>query len=183
MCPRNKKIESNEVEVREMELDDIPSVFSLGESLFTAEKWPTLYRTWDQYELVGFFESDGEFCFVAEFEDKIVGFILGTLIEKRRSAWIYGYVAWLGVSEKHKKMGIGSKLLKKLTEVFIENGARMMLVDTDPENENAIKFFKKNDFEHEVPHVYLSKNLSEHPKYIKKRKLNKKRRSLGKKRI
>ena len=33
--------------IREMELDDLPAVFKLGERLFTAEKQPNLYRTWD----------------------------------------------------------------------------------------------------------------------------------------
>ena len=34
------------VEIREMELRDVPQVFELGEKLFTAEEWPTLYRSW-----------------------------------------------------------------------------------------------------------------------------------------
>ena len=57
------------VYLREMILEDLPKVFALGEKLFTAESWPNLYRTWDEYEPVEFFASEGETCLVAEDED------------------------------------------------------------------------------------------------------------------
>ena len=57
------------VVIREMELEDLPAVYALGESVFTADKWPSLYRTWDEYEPVGLFNSDGDFCFVADADD------------------------------------------------------------------------------------------------------------------
>ncbi len=152
-----------------MELEDLSVVFALGERLFTAEKWPNLYRTWDEYELVDFFLSDGEFCLVAEVHDTIVGFSLGTLLEKRRSAWAYGYLVWIGVSPDVKRAGVGTRLLNRMTELFIEAGARMMLVDTEVENRGAIGFVKKQGFGHEIAHLYLSRNLSTHPEYIKRR--------------
>ncbi len=155
--------------IREMEIEDLSLVFSLGERLFTAEKWPNLYRTWDEYELVDFFLSDGEFCLVAEIHDLIVGFSLGTLLEKRRSAWAYGYLVWIGVSSDLKRAGLGTRLVNRMTELFIEAGARMLLVDTEVENQGAIRFFKKQGFGHEIAHLYLSRNLSTHPEYIKKR--------------
>ncbi|MBN2096038.1 GNAT family N-acetyltransferase [Candidatus Peregrinibacteria bacterium] len=154
-----EEIDLSELVIREMELDDLSAVFSLGEKLFTAEKWPSLYRTWDEYEVVGFFESDGEFCYAAELDGKIVGFALGTIITKRKNAWVYGYVVWLGVKPKLKGKGVGKRLLKRLTDVFIKHGVRMMLVDTDSENEHAIGFFRKNGFSNEVGHVFLTKNL------------------------
>jgi len=83
--------------IRTMRLQDLAKVFDLGEELFTAEKWPALYRTWDEFAPVEFFASDGEFCLVAildneeqvadeaEEDDHVVGFCLGTLLEKRHS--------------------------------------------------------------------------------------------------
>ena len=43
-----------------MEVDDLAPVFHLGEKLFTASKVPNLYRTWDEFEVVGLFQSDKE---------------------------------------------------------------------------------------------------------------------------
>jgi ribosomal protein S18 acetylase RimI-like enzyme len=158
------------VEIREMELEDIPRVFSMGEELFTAEKWPNLYRTWEEYDLVNLFAADGNFCLVAEIDNKIVGFALGSIIEKRRSAWIYGYLEWLGVEPKFKNRGVGKKLLNHLTELFIEHGVRIMLVDTELENTEAIRFFENQGFGNPVEHVYLSRNLTNHPEYLKRKR-------------
>ncbi len=153
------------VEVREMELEDLPAVYALGESVFTADKWPTLYRTWDEYEAVGLFHSDGEFCLVAENDGKLAGFALGSLIDKRNSAWSYGYLTWLAVDPALKRNKIATRLIDAITEAFIRAGARMMIVDTDAENNAAIKLFRKHDFLCEDRHVYLSKNLTTHPDY------------------
>ena len=42
--------------------------------------------------MVELFGSDSEFCQVAEYEGKVVGFVMGTTISKRRSSWRYGYL-------------------------------------------------------------------------------------------
>ncbi len=163
------------VSIREMELDDLPSVFALGERLFTAGRSPTLYRTWDEYELVEIFASEGEFCLVAESEeDRLIGFALGTLMEKYGTAWTYGWLLWLGVDPDFNGRGVGSRLANRLTDIFIENGARIMLVDTDANNEPALRFFRNQGFNKEHQHIYLSKNLESHPKYVERKARRKK---------
>ncbi len=156
------------VVIREMEIEDLAEVFALGEEYFTAELWPSLYRTWDEYELVTMFASDGETCLVAEEDDEIVGFVLGTLIEKRRSAWTYGYLVWLCVRESHRGTGVAGKLVDRLTELFIRDGARMLIVDTEAENEAAVRFFRNQGFGGEREHLFFSKNLTAHPRYRSK---------------
>jgi ribosomal protein S18 acetylase RimI-like enzyme len=157
------------VVIREIELPDLAPVFALGQRLFTAEKWPTLYRSWDQYELVHLFGSQGEYCLVAESGEKLIGFALGTLMEKYRSPWRYGWLLWLGVDPRWKRRGIGRRLVHRLTEIFIQENARMILVDTDADNDDAIRFFRSEGFDNEIRHVYLSLNLDTHPKYIEHR--------------
>lgn len=159
------------VVVREMELEDLPAVYALGEAVFTADKWPSLYRTWDEYEPVGLFNSDGEFCFVAAAaNDRVVGFALGSLIDKRKSAWSYGYLTWLAVDPDMKRSGIATQLMDEITAAFIRAGARMMIVDTDADNDTAISFFRRHEFRNEDRHVYLSKNLTSHPDYRRLRR-------------
>ena len=169
--------------IREMALNDLPEVFALGQRLFTAEKWPTLYRSWDQYEILELFGSDGEFCLVAETEHRIVGFALGTLMEKYGSPWRYGWLLWLGISQRYRGRGIAARLLNRLAELFIEHGARIMLVDTDAGNEQALAFFRKQGFANDLLHVYLSKNFEEHPSYIQLRAQKKRIRSLRRRRV
>jgi len=41
--------------VRDMDIDDIASVYHLGETLFTSDLYPYIYRTWDQWEVIGLY--------------------------------------------------------------------------------------------------------------------------------
>ncbi|MFZ9889720.1 MAG: GNAT family N-acetyltransferase [Myxococcota bacterium] len=149
------------VHIRELELEDLPAVYALGEELFTAERWPSLYRTWDKFELAEFFASADDSCFIAEDDDEnLLGFILGTTIIKSGSAWSYGWVLWLGVNPEAARLGVASRLLERITERFAEDGVRILIADTDPRNEAALRFFEKNGFGHPRSHVYHSKNLS-----------------------
>ena len=158
------------VNIREMSLSDLPAIYALGERLFPADKWPALYRTWDEYELAVHFASDSETCLVADLDDTVVGFALGTLLEKRGSAWTYGYLLWLGVDTEVSRKGIAARLFERMTDLFIKLGARMIMVDTDAENEPALSFFRSQGFGQETPHLFLSRNLSHDPDYLLHRK-------------
>ena len=79
------------LDIREMTIDDFAEVFHLGELLFTSDYSPSMYRTWDEYEITTMFNSDSELCLVAELESAIVGFALGTTVDKSNSAWKYGW--------------------------------------------------------------------------------------------
>lgn len=154
------------VEIREMELRDVPEVFELGQKLFTAEEWPSLYRSWDDHELALLFSNDAETCLVAVADEKVVGFALGRMMEKPRNAWRYGWLLWLGVDRRFKRSGVATRLVKQLKGLFIARDARIMLVDTAAKNHGAVNFFRHNGFGQEIRHVYLSQNLENDPRYI-----------------
>jgi ribosomal protein S18 acetylase RimI-like enzyme len=146
------------VTVRQMQIDDLPAVFHLGERIFTAE-YSNLYRTWDQYEAAGLFLSDGELCFAADLDGELAGFLLGTVIQKARTAWDYGHLLWLGVAPEAQGAGVGSKLFSAYKETIQAQGVRMMLVDTQADNEGALRFFRSKGFANPTDHVYLTLNL------------------------
>ena len=157
------------VEIREMDLRDVAEVFELGQKLFTADEWPSLYRSWDDHELAQLFSAEAETCLVAEADGKIVGFALGRLMEKPRSAWRYGWLLWLGVDRRFKRSGVATRLVNQLKGLFIERDARIMLVDTAAKNHSALGFFRRNGFGQEIRHIYLSQNLENDPRYIERR--------------
>src|SRR4030042_3723270 len=157
--PGKKKIETN---IRQMEIDDISAVYNMEEEPCTSEEFPILYRTWDQYEVTDYFTSDPEYCMVAETEPdgKIVGFIIGTTIEKEGTAWKkYGYLSWIGVDEAFHRTNLGLRLYRKLEQRLRRHGVRMMIADTDAENEPAIAFFKAIGFSDSSQHVWLVKTI------------------------
>jgi ribosomal protein S18 acetylase RimI-like enzyme len=160
------------VEVRQMEIDDLATVFHLGEKLFTAQEVPNLYRTWDEYEVISLFQSDAEYCLVAEAEDRIVGFALGTTVTKSRSAWKYGYLIWLGIDPEFHGQGIASKLFHRFRDLMLEDGVRMLLVDTEADNLPALHFFRKMGFGSPQEHIYLALNLDDKLRRLREKRTN-----------
>jgi ribosomal protein S18 acetylase RimI-like enzyme len=146
--------------IREMTIDDFPEVFHIGEEVFTADYSQSLYRTWDEYEITTLFNSDNELCLVAEAGEKILGFALGTTVEKHNSPWKYGYLVWLGVRMGIQQGGVGSGLFKEIKRRMKEQGVRMIIIDTSADNEPAIRFFRKQGFADTQQHVYMSLNLA-----------------------
>jgi len=68
-----KKRRKCNVDVREMIIDDLHEVYELGEGVFGDRSSPNLFRFWEPAEVLDLFETDSEFCLVAELDDKIVG--------------------------------------------------------------------------------------------------------------
>jgi len=151
--------------IREMELADLAPTYELGQKLFTADRWPTLYRTWDENEVVSLYAKERSNCLVADRQGTVVGFALGSILEKRGEPWTYGYLLWLGVDKQRTRRGLGRRLVDALMLRFIAAGARMVLVDTEADNRAALTLFRRVGFNHERPHVYLRLNLTTHPEY------------------
>ena len=166
--PSKKK--SGSLVVRQMEIGDLAHVFHLGEKLFSASEVPNLYRTWDEYEVVNLYQSDPEFCLVAIFDEEIVGFILGSTLEKTRSAWKNGHLIWLGTEPEFQRQGVAVKLFRHFQALMLESGVRMLLTDTEAENLPALHFFRKMGFGQPQQHIYMTLNVSDRQRQLKEKK-------------
>jgi ribosomal protein S18 acetylase RimI-like enzyme len=142
-----------------MKIDDLAPVFHLGEKLFTSERHANLYRTWSESEVTSMFLSAPRLCLVAEEEDELAGFLLGTTIQKARTAWNYGHLVWFGVAPRWQRSGLGQRLYDRFREIMIGDGIRILIVDTQADNEKALSFFERQGFSQATDHVYLSLNL------------------------
>lgn len=151
---------SDRITISEIEFEDVIDVYNLGNKVFTPDKWLNLYRTWDEYEIIERYISDKEYCLVAKQNKKVIAFSLGSLVQKKKNSWLYGYLIWTCVDPKYSGQGLGKKLLNKIMKLFKKAGVKIVLVDTSTENKTALSFFKKNGFEEEEGHVFLSKNIS-----------------------
>ncbi len=150
--------EDHNIVVKPMEIDDIAPAFHLGEKLFTLSAMPNLYRIWDEYEIIDFYHDSSEYCFSAFADGKFVGFLLGTVIEKKTNRK-YGYLVWTGVNKEYGGMGVASMLFEKFKEVMVEENVTMIIVDTQADNHNAIEFFKGKGFKNPQDHIYLTLSL------------------------
>lgn len=156
----SRKKRSSEIIIRQMDIDDISSVYHLGEELFTSDKLPILYRTWDPNEVTDYFGSDPEYCLVAEKAGEILGFIIATTIMKEGTAWNkYGYISWIGVEKAYQRTNLGQRLYNRLEDRMIVEGVRMIMCDTEANNIGAISFFRAIGFTERRKHIWMAKTL------------------------
>ncbi|KMQ51140.1 N-terminal acetyltransferase [Chitinispirillum alkaliphilum] len=154
------KDQKSEIEIRNAKIDDLAEIFHLGEKVFTWREVSNLYRTWDEFEVTGLFNSEPENMLVAVAHGRVIGFALGTTIKKARSAWSYGHLLWLGIDPDFGRKGVGSMLFDSFRQSMEGVGVRMLMVDTQADNTAAIQFFNRLGFENPTDHVYMTLNLN-----------------------
>jgi ribosomal protein S18 acetylase RimI-like enzyme len=63
------------------------------------------------------------------------------------------------VDEAFQRTNLGIRLYRKLEQRLKRNGVRMIMADTDAENEPAISFFKSIGFTDSSQHIWLVKTI------------------------
>lgn len=76
--------------------------------------------------------------------DQLLGYVEGT-IEKWNNRYRISNICVFDGTERHR--GIGSKLMDVILDEAKQSGARMVVLETQTCNLNAISFYKKNGFE------------------------------------
>lgn len=151
-----------DVKIRAATIDDLAKIFHLGEKVFTPQEVSNLYRTWDEYEVTHLFNAEPEYMLVAEVNGRLAGFCLGSVIEKARSAWSYGHLLWLAVDPRYEGHGIAGLLFDEFRDIMEEQSVRMLMVDTQADNERAIGFFRRKGFSNPIDHVYMTLKIKSH---------------------
>ncbi len=91
-------------------------------------------------------------CYLAIENNKAVGLIMGCIPPYEEYDYLdykcpkRGEVTELIVSKKVRSKGLGQNLLTKMEEYFKSIGCEYILVDVFAYNENAIKFYNKNNY-------------------------------------
>lgn len=148
------------VKIKQMVIDDLAPAFHLGEKLFTLKNLPNLYRIWDEYEIIDFYNSSSDYCLSAFVDGRLVGFLLGTVIEKTKRKK-YGYLVWTGVHNDFNGRGVASALFEDFKEAMVKENVSTIIVDTQADNKHAIDFFIKKGFKDPQDHIYLTMELNE----------------------
>jgi len=80
--------------------------------------------------------------FVAKDDDKIVGYSRIHLYRWNNSAFIISLL----VDAKHRRRGIGTRLLKAMEYFARKSKARVLMFDASPDNAPALQLYFKNGF-------------------------------------
>jgi len=140
--------------IRKANIEDLIKVQELNNNLFELE-----FNNFDDTLKVGWpFEKEGKeyfenmiknnIVFVAEVEEKIVGYLAGSICEQ--TSYITETFAELDnmcIDDEYRRLGIGTLLMDEFKEYCKENKVQNIKVTASAKNSRAIQFYMKNGFE------------------------------------
>ena len=140
--------------IRKAGLEDLTSIQKLNDNLFDLEFNnfdDTLKREWAlEKDGQEYFEDmiKNEIVFVAQIEDKIVGYLAGSICE--RISYITESFAELDnmcIDDEYRRFGIGTLLMDEFKKYCREKNMQNIKVTASAKNSRAIQFYMKNGFE------------------------------------
>ncbi len=128
---KQKEINELAKQVHKLHVNWRPDIFLDVEEVISKERLKTLLEENSIY--------------VAKIEEKIVGYIIINIIEKKNSFMRYRKllnVDTLCVDKNYRGKGIGTKMLKFAKELGRKNNCTDIYLTVNPENERAIKVYE-----------------------------------------
>jgi len=155
MVQRGKAVKTR---VRKFEINDLDQVVAIAER----------YASWDvtatKADIEGFHSAGPEFFFVAEAENKILGFVYGRessppaeALNKWKSRKVAS-IETLAVDEDYRRQGIATSLLTALFEEFKQKEIDLVTLSVPAVEVAAMKLYGKLGFEPRAQ--FLWKRLS-----------------------
>ena len=143
----------NEIFIRKAQLEDLNIIQNLNNELFKLEKEKydsTLVQNWPLSEDGKYYFEDliiNHYVIVATKDDKIVGYLAGSINEKGSYEEIqYGEINNMLVDNNFRGLGIGKLLIDKFKQYCKDNSIKNLKVVASAKNIKAIEFYKNNGF-------------------------------------
>ncbi len=139
------------IRIRRAATDDLEMLYSIERECFTIEAFT-------KEQLAYLMENPKAISLIARIGDEIAGFIIGLIHDYRTTRT--GHVYTIDVAVKHRRKGVGLKLLKELEQKFMENGVEICYLEARRENVVALELYRKHGYkELDVLRNYYSEGV------------------------
>lgn len=78
---------------------------------------------------------------IAKDNHNIIGFIIGIIVHEKRK--LTGHILTIDVYPSHRRMGIGSMLLKQIEKIFVGRGVKTCYLEAREDNVAALNLYQK----------------------------------------
>lgn len=111
------------------------------EKLYTIEKECFTFEAFSKGQIASLLMAPNSVSLIAKENDEILGFIIGIIYEE-----MIGHIFTLDVAIKHRRKGIGLKLLRELEKIFIEKGVKACFLEVKLDNLAARQLYEKQGY-------------------------------------
>jgi len=134
------------------DIDDIKRIYKLITQKFLPEDFRELV------ESLGEKRQPESSCFVAEFEGKVVGFMISFVLAFSFGLEKHAWIASMGVEPRLMGKGIGARLAKEIIAYYKAQGISNLCTSVKWDATDHISFFKTLGF-HRSNFINLEKSL------------------------
>jgi len=157
--------EQDKVEVRPIKLEDVDAILSIDKAIRAAGNVITYRNLTTEYivsagrgippqedpasylrSLTGDAAPLLNMSFVAEVNGQVRGFILGQVARVRNSATEIGVIQMIGVHPDYQRRGIGSRLVRALSDKYRSQGMKVMRIGVDYRDKSLVGLFEHVGF-------------------------------------
>ena len=121
-----------QITVERAKVRDIDSLYRIEKECFT-------YEAFTKEQMVTMLKSPNVIGFVAKIDGEIAGFTIGA-IENFGGAKV-GHIYTIDVALKHRRIGVGQRLLDGLEQAFLKNGATTSCLEVRVDNKAARELY------------------------------------------
>ena len=154
----------NELTIREADESDLEAMVNLWIEFIDFHKEFDIYftRSNDGHEefkkiIADRINDDNSYILVAEKKGEIIGFSTAAISKNSPifAATEYGVIMSFAITTKHRRKGIGEKMLKKVIDWFRAQGIHRIEIRSSVFNKVSVAFWKKQNFTSFIERMYL----------------------------
>jgi len=125
------------LKIEQAKLNDLDALYKIERECFTTEAFT-------REHIAYLLQSPNAVNLVAKANHEIVGFIVG-MIEGYGGVTV-GHVYTIDVAVKHRRAGVGLRLLDELERVFLERGVKTSYLEVRIDNKAARELYRKKGY-------------------------------------
>jgi len=129
--------ESLSITIQRATINDLETLYQIERECFTIEAF-------SKEHIAYLLQNPNTVSLVAQTNGEIVGFIVGLI--HRQDKMITGRVYTIDVASKHRRKGVGLKLLDELERIFVKRGVKICYLEARADNVAALELYRKRGY-------------------------------------
>jgi len=123
-------------------IDDLENLHKIERECFTIEAFT-------KEQMIRLLENPHTVSLVAWIKRNVAGFIIGSI--ENRDKTKAGHVYTLDVAVKHRRRGVGLRLLKELEHIFVKRDVKICYLEVRLDNVAARELYRRQDYTEVAP--------------------------------
>ena len=125
------------ITIQRAAIDDLEVLYGIERECFTKEAFT-------KEQIVYLLQNPNAVSLVAQIGGEIAGFIIGLTYPRNKER--IGHIYTIDVAVKHRRKGIGLKLLSELERVLVRMGVKTCYLEARLDNVAALKLYRKQGY-------------------------------------